>query len=175
MSESSGVPDPVRQEEPRRTFFQRVSSWLMGLGLLGGYGTLAAMAGRFLYPARPEPRGWLFAAEARRLEPGASMNYVTPTGDRVLITRQSEGETAEDFIALSSTCPHLGCRVHWEPQNDRFFCPCHNGTFDPSGVATGGPPAAAGQDLPRYELMVENGLLFINAPLERVPIGPEQV
>ncbi|MBI4577262.1 MAG: Rieske 2Fe-2S domain-containing protein, partial [Planctomycetes bacterium] len=72
----------------------------------------------------------------------------------------------EDFLALSSTCPHLGCRVHWEVQNRRFFCPCHNGSFDAAGRATGGPPAEAGQSLPRYALRLEGGLLFIELPVE---------
>ena len=71
-----------------------------------------------------------------------------------------------DFVAFSSICPHLGCQVNWELQNDRFFCPCHNGVFDRDGNATGGPPAAAGQRLPRYPLKIENGLLFIEVQLE---------
>jgi Rieske Fe-S protein len=97
----------------------------------------------------------------------------SPAGDNVLITRQGQGEAAGDFIALSSTCPHLGCRVHWESAENRFFCPCHNGTFDRGGSATGGPPAAEHKNLPRYPLRVENGLLFINVPLRAVPIGQQ--
>jgi hypothetical protein len=54
--------------------------------------------------------------------------------------------------------------VHWEAQNERFFCPCHNGTFDAWGVGTGGPPGDAGQSLPRYELKVDGGLLYIAVP-----------
>ena len=69
--------------------------------------------------------------------------------------------TADAFIALSSTCPHLGCQVHWEPQNDRYLCPCHNGTFAPAGTPTGGPPFEANQSLPHYPLRVEGGLLFV--------------
>jgi cytochrome b6-f complex iron-sulfur subunit len=69
-----------------------------------------------------------------------------------------------DFTALSSICPHLGCRVHWEPENKRFFCPYHNGVFDPSGRATEGPPKVDGQDLARYELDIRNDLLFIQIP-----------
>jgi Rieske Fe-S protein len=146
----------------------------MGLGLVGGYGALASIAVRYLFPSRPEPRGWLFAVEVARVRPGGSVPYTTPSGESVIITRQGEGEEASDFIALSSTCPHLGCRVHWEPQHDRFFCPCHNGTFDPNGQATGGPPKTAGQNLSRYRLKVENGLLLINVPLRRVPVGGGQ-
>jgi Rieske Fe-S protein len=58
--------------------------------------------------------------------------------------------------------------VHWEPNNDRFFCPCHNGAFDKSGQPTAGPPKAANQPLIQFPLKVENGLLFVEAPLTSV-------
>ncbi len=74
-------------------------------------------------------------------------------------------------MALSSTCPHLGCKVHWEAPENRFFCPCHNGAFDPSGRAIAGPPAEAGQSLGRYPLRIEGGLLYIEVPTERLPGG----
>ncbi len=67
----------------------------------------------------------------------------------------------EDFFALSSVCPHLGCRVHWEKHYDRFFCPCHNGAFGPSGKAISGPPADDKQNLPHYPLKIVSGSLYI--------------
>lgn len=149
-----------------------VLTWLSRFALVGGlvasYGTLAAFMGRFLYPARDTARGWLFVAEVDRLKPGDSLVYRAPSGATVNIARQGQGTMAEDFIALSSTCPHLGCQVHWEAQNDRFFCPCHNGIFTPSGEAIGGPPAEANQSLPRFPLKVEQDLLYIEVPLDRL-------
>jgi len=138
----------------------------MGGGLIASYGTFFAYAGRFLYPAKPTRTDWMFVTDIARLEIGASLPYRTPTGADVLITRQGGGETAADFLALSSVCPHLGCKVSWEPQNNRFFCPCHNGVFNPEGLGTAGPPK--GQSLLRYPLRVEDGLLYIEVPLERV-------
>ena len=82
---------------------------------------------------------------------------------------------AEAFAALSSVCPHLGCQVHWQPQNDRFFCPCHNGVFAPDGTGIGGPPGDAGQSLPRYPLKLENGLLFIEVDRSEIAMGPGRV
>ena len=87
------------------------------------------------------------------------------------MARRAEQGTAEDFVALSSTCPHLGCQVHWQPGEKRFFCPCHNGTFDPEGRALSGPPFEAGQSLGRYPLKIEDGVLFIEVPMEALP-GP---
>jgi Rieske Fe-S protein len=135
-------------------------------GLLCGYGTLGLMAGQFLYPAGARKMAWVFVTETARVKPGDVLHYQTPSGQTVTVTRRGESGTEEDFLALSSTCPHLGCQVHWEQANNRFFCPCHNGVFDPSGKGTGGPPGDAGQSLPHYSLRVEGGLLFIQVPVE---------
>ena len=136
--------------------------------MAAGYGTLGVMAAQFLYPSGEEEVGWKFIIDVEQLRAGESLDYIAPSGTRVVIARQGEGTSAEDFIALSSVCPHLGCQVHWEAQNDRFFCPCHNGAFDARGQATEGPPAKARQQLLRFPLKVENGLLFIEAPRQLV-------
>lgn len=167
MSETGpGEPAPATPPEDRRTFLARTSSLAMVGGLAAGYGTLGYLAGRYLYPSRPQAKAWLFVTEVGRLARGEVFAYRTPAGQTVSVTRRGEAGTAEDFLALSSTCPHLGCQVHWEPANDRFFCPCHNGAFDPEGKATAGPPAEAGQSLPHYPLRVEGGLLFIEVPVD---------
>ena len=88
-----------------------------------------------------------------------------PSGAKIVVARQAEGDTEDAFIALSSICPHLGCKVHWEASNDRFFCPCHNGAFDAQGAPTEGPPAAANQHLTRFRLSVEKNLLMIQVPV----------
>ncbi len=157
--------------DARRGFGARVASWAMVGGLLAGYGAFAAIAGRFLYPARGAHKGWMFVGDLETFQPGQSLIYRTPGGAPVSIARVGSKGTAEDFIALSSTCPHLGCQVHWEGQKNRFFCPCHNGVFDPTGKATEGPPAEAGQSLPRFPLEVRNGLLFIEVKLEELTLG----
>jgi Rieske Fe-S protein len=145
----------------------------MAGGLAAGYGMFAASAGRFLFPSGRGASAWQFVATLDQLPLGQAMAYETPFGARIVVARQREGNDAESFIALSSICPHLGCQVHWESQNDRFFCPCHNGAFDESGKPTEGPPAAAGQELTRFPLKVEEGLLYIEVPLESI-VGPRE-
>lgn len=166
--EKNDPEDDDLPEPERRTFLTTATSAAMAGGLVAGYGTFAAMAGRYLYPAGATPTAWLFVVDVASMKPGASMVYRSPTGAPIVIARRGEEGTEADFIALSSTCPHLGCQVHWEVANNRFFCPCHNGTFDPSGKATAGPPANAGQSLPRYPLKVERGLLYIEVPVEKL-------
>jgi len=166
-----------RSDPDRRSFFSATATLAMAGGLASSYGTFFVMAGRYFFPSS-DNKTWLFVSNAKGIELGSSLDFESPTGVKVSITRNSEASegkdgnvsdpTAEDFLALSSVCPHLGCRVHWEAHNNRFFCPCHNGVFDPSGKATGGPPAADGQNLSRYPLKIVNGALYIEMPFRSV-------
>ncbi len=161
---SSGAAEP-----DRRRLLGAGATVAMFAGLSAGYGTLAVMAGRYLFTFQDD-KVWLFVTEVAALRPGDSTDFESPTGVRVTVARRSDSAaddavSASDFSAMSSVCPHLGCRVNWEPQNKRYFCPCHNGVFDPEGTAIEGPPAAAHQVLPRYPLRVERGLVFIEMPL----------
>ena len=142
----------------------------MGTGLLGGYGLFAWIGSRFMLPAVAGNQHRVFVSQVSAIPPGGTLVFETPDGRPVNITRRGTSGTEGDFVALSSTCPHLGCQVRWEAQNNRYFCPCHNGTFDPSGRATGGPPGDAGLSLPRYGLAVELGLLYILVPDDQLSI-----
>ncbi len=159
---------PAEASTDRRTFLGAASGAAMAGGLLAGYGTFAAFAARSLYPTGDAPRSWMFVGDLAGFRPGHSLSYRAPNGERVVIARRGSSGEAGDFSALSSTCPHLGCQVHWEGQNNRFFCPCHNGVFDPEGRGIGGPPGDAGQSLPRFPLKVEGGLLYILVPVTAV-------
>jgi Rieske Fe-S protein len=162
-------PDPsigesAKPTSGRRDFLKTTSTTVMAGGLIGGYGMFAAHAVKYLYPQREGEPSWQFVATLDDLPLGAALNYTAPGGAKVVIARQAEGDREDAFIALSSVCPHLGCQVHWEAVHERFFCPCHNGAFNRQGEATEGPPAKAGQQLTRFPLKVQDGLLFIDAP-----------
>lgn len=161
----------------RRDFLAKLSALAMAGGLVAGYGTFASFAARYLYPSGATAKGWMFVSTVQDFPMGSAKEFRTPTGAGVTIARQQAQGSVEDFIALSSVCPHLGCKVHWEAQNDRFYCPCHNGVFNPSGLGTEGPPK--GQSLGRYPLLIENGLLFIEVELEGLSAsevaGPQEL
>ncbi len=168
----TSASDQPPVEVTRRDFTETVSTAAMAFGLVVSYGTFVAWAGRFLFP-NGSPLALFFVSEAEGIAPGGSFFFQSPGGLDVVITRSAKSAdkkelTSEDFLALSSVCPHLGCRVHWEPHNDRFFCPCHNGVFNPQGKAIAGPPADANQELPKYPLLVDAGLLYIQMPAETV-------
>ncbi len=170
-SYEDATSESLEGQQPRRNFLTVASGSALA-GLLGGYGTFACMLGEFVYPAANKSRGWLFVCTVGQLAEGEALDFTSPTGAKVVVARQGAGTTEEDFLALSSVCPHLGCRVHWESQNDRFFCPCHNGAFDRDGKPVSGPPQAANQSLVRFPLKVENGLLFLEVPMESLVASP---
>ena len=172
MSTDSTSADPG--SENRRNFIGKASRAAMVAGLAGGYGAFGAISLRYLYPANTDNRMWQFVIETNSVKVGESIRYRGPSGEIVNVARQNRNGDADDFIALSSVCPHLGCQVRWEAQNNRFFCPCHNGVFDPSGVASGGPPGEAGQSLARYAVKVEGGLLHISVPTPQFAEGASQ-
>ena len=174
MSDNSSTDQPKGEADAneRRGFMARLSTTLMAGGLFAGYGTFAAHAARFMFPNGKGSKTWQFVSTVEAMKIGESLPFETPAGAKVVVARQTDGDQADNFIALSSVCPHLGCAVHWESQNDRFFCPCHNGAFDASGKPTEGPPASANQELTRFPLKVEAGLLYIEVPTK--PLGSPQ-
>ena len=49
--------------------------------------------------------------------------------------------TDTDVVAFSQKCTHLGCVVYYEPDEQRWHCPCHEGNFEAStGAVISGPP-----------------------------------
>ena len=124
----------------------------MLLHLIGGF------ALRFIFPrATSKHRSRMFVGFADAVQPGSSSYFTTPDGEEYVLTNTGG---AAPFQAYSSRCPHLGCRVHWERDQNRYYCPCHGGAFDQSGTATAGPPAQAGQRLKACEIEQDGKSLY---------------
>jgi Rieske Fe-S protein len=117
-------------------------------GLLVSYGLLGAYAVAYLFPPKVRrPARRLFIGRPGDFAVGATRSFVDEKSRTLLIRATTAGVEAFD-----TRCPHLGCKVHWEAEKDRFFCPCHQGIFDRNGVAIAGPPFDAGQSLARAEV-----------------------
>lgn len=114
---------------------------------------------------RNETEEWIPLGSASKVEIG------TPTLFKAKIERQTGWilneselsvyvltEDGRDYVAMSNTCTHLGCRVRWITDQSQFFCPCHNATFDKAGQVLAGPPP---RPLDRYEVRVQDDQLYV--------------
>jgi Rieske Fe-S protein len=144
-------------DSDRRTFLAQLAT----VGLVLSYGVFAAYAVAYLFPPPTRRRAErLFLGRRGDFPPGAARRVVDQRGRTLLVLASAEG-----LAAFDTRCPHLGCQVHWEPDESRFLCPCHQGVFDRDGVAIAGPPAAAGQALARVPLEVDaaSGTVFLGS------------
>ena len=148
-----------------RRDFLGLATWgiggLIGLGL--GIPAIIYLIGPAL--KKSASQNWLRLGSASKVELG------TPTLFKTSIERQTGWisnveeisfyvftENGRDFVAMSNSCTHLGCRVRWVADRQEFFCPCHNGVFDKEGNVVSGPPP---RPLDRFEVKVENDQLMI--------------
>lgn len=150
MSQDTSRPEPVT----RRGFLSRLAM-VTGLGAVAA--ALGGVALRYLYPLKGIRRKRrVFLAPASDLSPGKGIPFELPDGSTALVT-----DTGDGVVALSDVCPHLGCKVHYDPAETRFVCPCHNGIFDKNGIAVSGPPADEGKNLRRFEVARVGQNLFL--------------
>ena len=63
------------------------------------------------------------------------------------------------FIALDSTCTHLGCTVGYSASNNNFPCPCHGSLYSSSGSVINGP---ATRPLSQHNVTRSGDILTIN-------------
>lgn len=146
-----------------------IATIVMLFGVAVGYGAGLWEFFRYLVPLQGKgKRKELFVGTLAEMPVGGSRNIKTPTGEEITLARVGDGgdKPESGFKALSTKCPHLGCKVHWVAGKSEFFCPCHHGAFDKNGVAIAGPPAKEGKNLSQYEVRVQkdNGWVFVMLP-----------
>ncbi len=126
----------------------------MGFGLLFGIGTLGFRFLQFLVPNRKkrQAEAVLIGAESR-----IPLNEAVPMdlgGQKIVVLR-----TAEGIAAFSRRCTDLGCLVSWSKERELFVCPCHQGTFDKTGLNIAGPPP---RPLDRLPIVKRGDQLYVN-------------
>jgi len=137
------------RERSRRAFLGVLAG---GALATAGLGT-GITAVRYLWPEV------LFEAETRfaigkpeEIPPGTLLALPE---QRIYVVHGPEG-----FFAMTAVCTHLGCLTRHEADQNRIFCPCHGSRFSTSGEVTNGP---APKPLPRLELVLEQGILVVDA------------
>ena len=100
-----------------------------------------------------EPRAILPLADAAVGEP--HLFRYPGDADPAILVRLS----ATDVVAFSQKCTHLGCVVYYEPDQQRWHCPCHEGYFEAqTGNVISGPPT---RPLGRIDLEVRpDGMIW---------------
>lgn len=63
--------------------------------------------------------------------------------------------------AMWASCTHLGCEVHYAPEQDLWLCPCHGSRYNRDGQPVQGP---AVRPLARASLTVQDGFYLLQQP-----------
>jgi Rieske Fe-S protein len=94
---------------------------------------------------------------------GAAKAFAYPHAEDIALLVRIDDQT---LVAFDQRCTHLSCAVVPEPHNNRFYCPCHNGSFDlATGRPTAGPPR---RPLTRILLEERDGIVYATGVEERV-------
>jgi cytochrome b6-f complex iron-sulfur subunit len=146
--------NPGKKNDPakmtRRNFLK------MGVGALGAL-ALVEVSGASLMFMKPrslegEFGGVVKAGEVDSFPAGSVVEF--PDG-RFFLVRSEEG----GFLAVYRRCTHLGCSVDWEPDQNRFFCPCHASSFDVHGDVEN-PPAPRALDT--FPVRISEGQVVVD-------------
>ncbi|HEB62187.1 MAG TPA: ubiquinol-cytochrome c reductase iron-sulfur subunit [Bacteroidetes bacterium] len=118
----------------RKEFLVNLFSFVpLTLGFLG----ITKMSVDFLTPEKGKVKlRKIFAISLDDLSIGESKEMTDLRGKNFLLIRTGKNKVK----ALSTTCTHLGCTVYWQQDKNRFYCPCHQGVFNPDGEVVSGPP-----------------------------------
>lgn len=102
---------------------------------------------RVLYEPEPAFNAGLLSGYA---EPDTVYATFKEAKDVWMVRLTENGE--ERLIAISTVCTHLGCRVNWLDDTQKFKCPCHGSGFHMNGVHFEGP---APRPLERYRISLD--------------------
>ncbi len=127
-----------------------------GLGTLATFAALefGAISMKYLKSRAEETTsgGLINAGELENFPPGSVTAF---ENSGFYLIRTEEG----DLLAVNSRCPHLGCSVSWEPEKNRFVCPCHASSFDKFGNFES-PPVPRPLDI--YAVIIDEETVMVD-------------
>jgi menaquinol-cytochrome c reductase iron-sulfur subunit len=157
-------------QDPRRRFLKKTIA--LSLGSLAY--VVPALSGivAFLNPLRQK-------SEAGRFLRVASLDMVPEEGPSQAVSVVADRNDAwnrfpnepigavflrrtgtDQVEALSVVCPHAGCSVEYQEAEGRFFCPCHEASFDPTGKRLD-ETSPSPRDLDVLETEVRDGEVWV--------------
>ena len=141
----------VHNDAGRRRF---LSQAVMGFGLLFGIGTLGFRFLQFLVPNRKDRQAETVLIGTESKIPLGEAVPIDLGAHKILVLRTEKG-----IVAFSRRCTDLGCLVSWNKEREQFVCPCHQGTFDKTGLNIAGPPP---RPLDRFNITKRGEQLYVN-------------
>ena len=72
----------------------------------------------------------------------------------VFLSRAADGEVT----CFNARCPHLGCRVNFEADEQQYLCPCHASSFGLSGKPNNNIPP---RNLDQLETRIKDGQVWV--------------
>jgi cytochrome b6-f complex iron-sulfur subunit len=159
----------TRRDSPRTDRRGFLATVAKGLGLVA-VAEFLGVTGAYLWPRGREGGGGHGVVEAGPVGE-FTPDSVTPfPGRGFYLVRLSDG----GFLALSSTCSHLGCTVPWSEKDRSFPCPCHASVFDMRGDVRS-PPAPRALDT--FAISIEGGIVKVDTarPVRRARFEAGQV
>lgn len=138
--------------------------------LAGGAGILALLAGVGAAGCRQAPPPAVAPGELPVADPvdvplsdlGPDTRLIVQYGEVPVEVRRAADGTGIEAIAL--LCTHLGCKVVWKDDIDRYQCACHEGQFDVSGRPVAGIPT---RPLWRVPVNVTASAVVVGGPTRR--------
>jgi len=66
----------------------------------------------------------------------------------------------DDVFVAVGICSHLGCSPTFQPEQNRFYCPCHGSKFDLAGRVYKGVPAPTNLEVPPHVYLSDTRILI---------------
>jgi nitrite reductase/ring-hydroxylating ferredoxin subunit len=141
----------LSEEEVTRREFARFLVLGAGTMAVANVGLAVWTELRSINAGEPRPIIELAAVEIG----GTFLFHYPGDDDPAILVRLTDTEA----VAFSQKCTHLGCVVYYEPDAQRWHCPCHEGNFEVStGAVISGPPT---RPLGRIDLEVhDDGMIW---------------
>ncbi len=127
---------------PRRAFLKKLGFFLLGFFSFLGLKNLSELS-------KPAPKKIIISKE----ELEKIRNFYL--GEEFILIKSSS-----QFWVFSRRCPHLGCKLHYDPEKELIVCPCHQSKFTLEGKYVEGPAKKDLIKLP-FTLKEEGSILIV--------------
>lgn len=159
-----GNSDVPAQKKPARRTILGVLVGLINIGIISA---VVGPVVRFVTAPMNSraKKGWIKVARLDELPEGraSEVRYSMKVQDGYHVVDREYSvylrRDGSEVLCFDPACTHLGCRVDYQADRDRFLCPCHGGVFDKNGLVLSGPPP---KQLIRHAVKVEGGNVLIN-------------